>query len=219
MKPEDARAEYIKCAYNVANNLRNLEIITEYQKKERKRKYMEQLFREPLDEVQTGAKNFPMWNEWMEQQAKRLMRQKFFVITGQTRAGKSEFVKAKFGDKLYVCTCMGTNSPDLRRMEGLPDQEAILFDEASPQLVSANRDLFQAPRHDVHLGQSDTNIYCRHVNVWRMKLIVTCNKWDEMLATLPEADQQWLNGNSFVLRVDSHMFEDASLPSEGVRTL
>ena len=143
-----------------------------------------------------------------------LLRQTAFVITGPSKMGKSEFVKAMVKQKMeqpdtLVVNCMGSSDPDLRRFKVL-EHGAILFDEGSPDLVQKHRDLFQAPRHDIFMAPSATGCYGYWVNLWRVKLVITCNGWYDMLEELKPADREWVSANTAVLSIDTKMYSTAS---------
>ena len=151
----------------------------------------------------------------MKEQHKKLCRQKLFVVTGPSRMGKSEYLKAKLrrtstGGPCEVLTVnvMSVLDPDLKPYRCLK-HGSILFDEGSPDLVQRHRDLFQAPRHDITLGNSATSCYTYSVNLWRVRLVLTANGWYDQLAELKPADREWVIANTVVLSVTEPMWVDA----------
>lgn len=213
MTTKDARDEFVKCVFNLPNNLRLVDCIEKEQKRIMKRKYIDHVMSLPLDEQLCKPRtDFQLWNDWLDVQAKLLLRQKAFCINADTRAGKTEFVKMSLPGITYICTCAkDADEPDLREYEGPPFHHNILFDEATPRLVINKKDLFQAPRHDIDMGTSSTNCYAYKVHVWRVKMVICTNKWHDQVKELCEADQQWLAKNVVVLDVQGSMFSDQPL--------
>lgn len=203
----DARGEYVKCVYNVANNLKNLDALESEQKRVIKEQYWKKMLAEELDEMLYAPRtDFELWNKWLEEQGKKLCRQKAFCFTGESRVGKSEFVKCSLKGGIFICTCANHDEPDLREFKGPPEEMNIMFDEASPKLVSDHRDLFQAVRHPVSLGKSATNCYAYKVQLWRVRMVICTNKWHEQLVELSPSDQDWLAKNVYVQEVHDSCF-------------
>ena len=141
----------------------------------------------------------------------------FLFFSGDSRLGKTEFVKQSVEGGVFIATCSKASEPDLRDYEGPPEEKTILYDEASPQMVSDHRDLFQAPRHEVTLGHSDTNCYAYKVKVWQVRMVVCTNNWEEQLNAMQvDKDREWLIKNSVVYNVTEELFrkEDGVLESE-----
>ena len=130
-------------------------------------------------------------------------RYKFLVIEGQSMTGKTYFTKWLTGDpdRVFETNCASCPEPDLRDFKGLYHQ-VILFDEASPQMVLAQKKLFQAPPCFVELGCSSTNCHSYKVLVSGIRLVICSNGWTESVAAMKsQADKDWLHENSFVLDV------------------
>ena len=215
---QSARGEFVKCCFNVVNNLKMCDAVEAERKKQRKALYWEKLMAEKLDEtLYKPRKDIECWNTWLLDSKKRLLRQKFFVFSGDSRLGKTEFVKQSVEGGVFIATCSKASEPDLRDYEGPPEEKTILYDEASPQMVSDHRDLFQAPRHEVTLGHSDTNCYAYKVKVWQVRMVVCTNNWEEQLNAMQvDKDREWLIKNSVVYNVTEELFrkEDGVLESE-----
>ena len=212
MRPKEARGEYIKCVHNLSNNLKNLEMLEKEQRRLKQELYWKNLLAEDMDEEMFKPRtDYALWNQWLQEQSQKLWRQRAFCFTGDSRVGKTEFVKASLDGGVFVCTCSTTDEPDLRDFEGPPFVNNILFDEASPRLVSEHRELFQAPRHEVSLGHSTTNCYAYKVRVWRVRMVICTNKWYKQLEELPKEDQEWLNKNVYVVEVTDSMFTQESV--------
>ena len=82
-----------------------------------------------------------------------------------------------------------------------------MFDEASVQMVLANKKLMQAPAAEVALGSSSTNIYSYKVWVHSVLLIVCSNTWMRVLGALSEEDREWLQTNSVVIQVTEPLWK------------
>ena len=170
---------------------------------------------ETLDEKFVEYKDYLEWRIWKEQQMRKLNRQKTLVVTGPSKMGKSEYLKAKLeefaeeigegGMEVLVVNCMNVLDPDLKRFKSVKNN-AILFDEGSPEMVQRHRDLFQAPRHEVILGNSATGCYTYSVLLWRVRLVLTSNSWFEDLAELKPKDREWVIENTVVLSVTEPMW-------------
>ena len=155
-------------------------------------------------------KQYPLWDEWMAEQVQAKMRQVTFVITGPSKLGKSEFVRASIvplnPERVLMVSCMNVLDPDLRDFNEA-EHDGIVFDEGSADMIQRHRDLFQAPRHEIKLAHSQTGCYCYKVNVWRTKLIVTSNSFFEQLDALPSAHAAWVRANTKVLEVTENMWQ------------
>ena len=68
-------------------------------------------------------------------------------------------------------------------------------------LVQSHRDLLQAPRRDIVLGNSRTGCHTYAVNLWRVRLCLTSNSWYEDLEELKPADREWVKANTVVLGI------------------
>ena len=150
--------------------------------------------------------------QWVAQQGRVLLRQNAFVLTGPSKMGKSQFLLQSLADceqsgqQPLMVNCMNVLDPDLRDFNR-SIHSAIIFDEGSPEMVARHRDLFQARRHDIKLAHSATGCYCYKLNLWRVKLVVSCNGWREQVDKLGPADKQWVEANTTVLSVATPMWQ------------
>ena len=131
------------------------------------------------------------------------------VIEGSSGLGKTEFVRAMYGAErtleLNCATC--GRSPDLRQHDPLLHR-CILFDEATPSMVVANRKLFQAPATWVDLGHSPTGRDVYRVFLNDTVLVVCSNGWSAECEKLPfEDDREWLQKNCVLVIVHGPMFQ------------
>ena len=172
---------------------------------------------EKLDEEFVEYKDYPEWVTWDQEQQRKLHRQRVLVVTGPSRMGKSEYLKAQLQKVLpkefgtLIVNCMNVLDPDLKAFKCL-QHGAILFDEGSPDMVQRHRDLFQAPQHEITLGTSATSCYAYQVCLWRVRLLLTCNGWFEKLEKLEAADKEWVEANTIVISVDTPMWKGGTVP-------
>ena len=158
-----------------------------------------------IDGTLKPFKSFPQVDEFIKQYDEIRSRYKFLVIEGKSKTGKTYFTKWMLGnpDLVFETNCAACPEPELRDFKAMYHQ-IILFDEASPQMVIAQKKLFQAPPCFVELGCSTTNCHSYKVLVSGIRLVICSNGWSEAVAAMSsQADQDWLNDNSFVLNVKS----------------
>ena len=87
-------------------------------------------------------------------------RRKFLVLDGPTRVGKTQFAKALAGEAATLeVNCAGSVEPDLRSFDPTLHR-AIVFDEASANLVLRHKKLFQGGVEEVSMAASATNSIC-----------------------------------------------------------
>ena len=131
------------------------------------------------------------------------MRYKFLVVVGASRTGKTVWCKWILDDPelVFETNCANCPEPDLRDFKPLK-HKAILFDEASPAMVIAQKKLFQCPACFVSLGMSVTNCHSYNVFVSGVQMLICSNTWLEELEALPKAgDREWLIANTVLLDV------------------
>ena len=195
----------------VSGNLNNLDVL----RKETRIELQKGILMEAdkaLKQQMRSFKTYTIFNEFLAQFDEHRGRYKFMVIEGESCTGKSYFVRWMMGDPNLVLetNCASTPEPDLREYCPLR-HKAVLFDEASPDMVLRQKKLFQAPPCMVELGSSTTNCHCYKVLVYRQRLVICSNKWTQTIEGMTdEADRSWLRLNSFVLNVGS---EPMFLPS------
>ena len=206
-----AKAEFAKSVRGAKTNIANVEAMQEQLREIQLAELRAQRASMQLDEEMKSWRTFALWDLWHEQQARVKLRQNLFVITGPSKMGKSQFLVHSLAgdtpDNVLMVNCMNVLDPDLRDF-ALGRHSAIIFDEGGPEMVQRHRDLFQAPRHNIKLAHSATGCYCYSVNLWRVKLVVTCNGWFEQLEKLSCADREWVEANTCVLEVTTPMWEE-----------
>ena len=156
-----------------------------------------------LDGTLRPFKSYELVNEFHKQFDIIRSRYKFLVLEGKSKTGKTYFTKWMMGnpDRVYETNCAACPEAELRDFKALYHQ-VVLFDEASPEMVIAQKKLFQAPPCYVELGCSSTNCHSYKILVSGIRLVICSNGWSEAVAAMKStADQDWLNDNSFVVDV------------------
>jgi hypothetical protein len=130
------------------------------------------------------------------------------VLVGPSMIGKSVFAKSIFGiEKTLVVNCQGLAEalPSLRQFS--PERfAAIVFDEANPAQVIANKLVFQAGCEPVMLGQSRCGAHEYSVLLSRVPMILVSNEFatvagspDGIGGTLSVDGAAWLQANCTVV--------------------
>jgi hypothetical protein len=143
-------------------------------------------------------------------QYKSLRRFRFgpLVLVGPSMIGKSVFAKSLVGiEKTLVVNCQGLQEalPSLRGFS--PERfVAIVFDEANPAQVLANKLVFQAGCEPVMLGQSRCGAHEYSVLLSRVPMILVSNEFAPVagapdgIGGTPSADgASWLQANCTVV--------------------
>ena len=161
-----------------------------------------------LDAEQRPQRHVPAVAKWLLEQARPQLRQRFLVLDGPSRTGKTLYCTALRGRRLTVdVNCAGvTTEPDLRSFRP-GHHAALLFDEASAQMVLRNKKLFQAPVASVQMAQSSTNCHSYAVNVHQVLLMVCSNRWQKELDELCPEDRGWLEQNQIYVQVTEPLWE------------
>jgi hypothetical protein len=124
-----------------------------------------------------------------------LRRYKVLVYDGPSRTGKSERARHWFGnERTLVLQCQGIVQPCL--LEWLEGKRcAILYEEATWELLWHNRLLMQSGPQMVQMGQSPTNqsMYC--VNVFRCPMMLVSNNF--WAGCDDEEARSWITANTF----------------------
>ena len=205
---ETARQQYVRSGKNLAHHLQNLEQLQMEKMREAVTAKQGAINRELAGQLRPQRVYPLLRDRWLPYFQTTRPRYPFLVIAGPSGMGKTVFVKWLFGDpaKVFEVNCASTPEPDLRQFNPVV-HEAILFDEASPQMVLDQRKLFQAPPCWVDLGCSTTNCHKYQVFVSGKKLIICSNSWVEATAELRHpSDREWLRVNSVVLKVQAPMW-------------
>lgn len=162
-----------------------------------------------LKKLEKPSKVLPVVQTWRQQYETLKHRYTFLVLDGKSCCGKTMFALSLEGrDATLDVTCHNTLWPDLKEWNPL-QHKAILFDEASVDMVLANKRLFQAPASMIQLASSATNMYSYSKWFHRAKMIVSSNKWRSQLESMGPEDQEWINTNSVYVSVTGPLWEEA----------
>jgi len=168
-----------------------------------------QAVRKELASQRMPRKLVPLVDDvWLLEQRTVRERQKFMVLTGRTRCGKSLFALQLRGEAatltLNCASCR--REPDMRRfVHGV--HKCVVFEEAHVEMVLACKQLFQATCQPVDMGTSQTQCHAYRVCVHGVLLVVTSNVWMSELAACTDEDREWLTGNSYVLEVTEPLWQ------------
>ena len=199
--------------------------------RELQRKYMKM-----IESSRKQFRSYPDIEEWRKQYDESnkgvVTRFKFLVLVGDSEKGKSSLAKSLFGvENTFYCNCQNVCEPNLKGLRS--DHRAILFDEATPEMVVNNKVLFQATVDGAFLAQSR----CLRDFYWRftygIAMIICTNKWipstAEEIGEDPEAeddpdqecerrrkrkktdtqvenDRAWLNMNGVVVTLEQKVY-------------
>ena len=145
---------------------------------------------------------------WLPEQRQVRDRQRFLVLHGPSRTGKTVYAANLVGpgSTLEVNCANARSEPDLRQFA--PQRHrCIVFDEAHAQMVLSQKRLFQAPATPVQMASSATNCFGYSVFVHGVLLVVCSNRWSLELAELPAEDRDWLQANSVCVEVSAPLWQ------------
>ena len=204
---ETAIDQYTVSKKDVKRHVQNVRDQEQLEREIKMKKSLESAQRS-INQVMKPRKYVPLVDRvWLQEQNLCLDRQRFLVLDGPSRLGKTQFalqIKGAFRTLEVNCAqCL--KEPDLRAYEH-GRHEAIIFDEAHCQMVVNCKRLFQAPPAMVQMASSATNCFGYSVCVHRVLLIVCSNKWKVELDELPRADADWLERNSVYVAVIAPMW-------------
>ena len=204
----EARAELIRCGKGLVRRIADLDC---WHKNKQ-----EMLVKDMVAAAQKASRAqlqaFPRWpvvDAWLSVVTMPLQtRKKCLVLQGESRTGKTEFVRGLFSlGAVLELNCSNLKDICLDGFDCLKHQ-AILWDEASASLVSNNRKVFQHPLCEVDLGHSPTGQHVRRYFLGNCCSIITTNKWYEDVEKLTAGDQKWLGANMVVVDVQQPLWEN-----------
>ena len=208
----DARRAILRTCQNVQKHLQDIDVIEQ----ERSREQVEAIQRAAQQALSVRRRPFitiPLVERWREQYSNHEFRYRFLVLDGPSRLGKTQFgLSLTPSNCEYLeLNCAGGGPIDFRSFK-FGRHGLILFDEAEPQQILAQRKAFQAGPGDVQMGQSATSIFCYTVVLYQVRMVVSSNRWELMLSTLNKADHDWIVENSYFVKVTETLFlpEDKS---------
>ena len=147
------------------------------------------------------------WHNFLQQyQRQDKHRFKFYVLDGPSGLGKTEAVRLQYPvGALLELNCQNTQSPNWR-LFNREEHQAILLDEATPQLCMNFKKEIQADNTICQEGTSGTNVFAFKCWFYRTHFIVCSNKWEAETWNLDWDDWRWLDENSIVQPVDANTF-------------
>ena len=148
----------------------------------------------------------PLVLGWRAQYSVVLDRYQFLVLDGPSRMGKTGYARSLVGpDEFLEVSLAGGAAIDLRGYRQWK-HALILFDEADPAQIVAQKKLFQAGPMPVQLQTSTTNCHAYTAYVGGKMLVVCSNVWMSGLVKMPREDQEWLVRNSVYVHVTEPMW-------------
>ena len=141
-------------------------------------------------------------------------RFRFLVLVGPSVQGKTSKAMSLYPEQtLKVCcgTCPDGILPSIAAFDWLKHR-AIVFDEARPDQVLRNREVFQANQHTQTLGQSACNAFSYQVYLYHRALILCANAWDLSASSISESDREWLEANQILVSLPpgQRWYEDSA---------
>ena len=207
MSYQMARTELIRCAKACDRRLRDLDSWH----KNKQQAELNQVVAQRLLEIRQSLRPFPSWklvDEWLAEVTRPAQsRKRVLVLTGPSRTGKTEFVRCLFPiGGLLELNCSTAKSVCLVGFDAAVHR-CILWDEASPRLVTQNRKVFQHPACWIDLGHSPTGQHVVHVFLNDACSVIATNSWSTEVQKLSPEDQEWLAANVVVFNVTQPLWE------------
>ena len=134
-------------------------------------------------------------------------RCQFLGLVGPSRTGKTCLARQLVcpPTETLELNCATGAEPDLRPFTR-SSHKAILFDEATPKLVLAQKKLFQAQPAWVQLAATTTSCHGYKVMLGRVPLIIASNTWVELCEELSPADREWIMANQVLVPFEEKAF-------------
>ena len=197
-----AKTQLALCRKDVARHVQNVEYAIDMERQLAADQEL-QAIRIKLQATLRPRKYIPLVEEkWLQEQAIPQLRQRFLVLDGKTKCGKSWYAQSLKGVAKTLSINCGTSlqEPDLRFfVRGV--HECVVFEEAHACMVIRCKQLFQCAPDHVSLGTSQTQCHAYRVCTHGVLFVVTSNVWKEELRGLPYGDAEWLMENSYVVDV------------------
>jgi hypothetical protein len=145
--------------------------------------------------------------KWKTEAEQPSYRKKTLVLEGPSGTNKTQYALSLYGVEYTMELNMAdTDNFCLRGFRPM-HHKAILWDEASPHLISKQRKLFQCPPTLVTLGQSSTGMLVYSVWVNDCVMIVCSNKWTSILEKMDPQDRDWVKANTTHIKVPESLIE------------
>jgi len=202
LDPVTAKSELAKCRKDVARHVANVDQSIALERELHEETQLAEVRRQLAGAMLPRKHVDIVDNVWLKEQAEIRRRQRFLVLDGKTKCGKSMFALSLRGPSKTLAINCGTSlqEPDMRHfVRGV--HECVVFEEAHAMMVIRCKQLFQAAPEMLSLGTSQTQCHAYRVCVHGVLLVVTSNVWQEELHDLSAGDQEWLRENSYVVQV------------------
>jgi hypothetical protein len=151
-------------------------------------------------------RSYRVVQDWVQQYDSVLDRYRFLVIDGPSQMGKTQFVRGLCAPGELLEVDMSGDAPMCLRDYSATRHTTILFDEASPWSVIRSKELFQAGDSPVAVQTSATNCHAHAVYVAAKRMVIATNVWAQQLRKMDAEDVDWLEANSYYLRIESPMW-------------
>ena len=145
------------------------------------------------------------------------------MLTGRGGTGKTMWALGYFArnarspdefiilrEKMLFLTCTGTDLPDVSKYK-YGTNCGIVYDEGTPEMVWANREVFQGLPEVSTIGDSHTHIYAQNVCLSGCRQIITLNDWWERIAMLTPVQRRWFWENAIVADVEEPLYTNIPL--------
>ena len=156
------------------------------------------------------SKCFKVVLDWMKlfiDEYGRATRFPFLVLNGDSRLGKTRYAAQLWGKAhTLILSCQGVLKPNLKDFSRAI--RCIVYDEASHDMVVANKQVFQAGLDEVMLGQSACNEHAYSAWLYAVPMVVSTNNW---LLGATEEEVSWLQKNSIVVDVTEPMWWEENI--------
>ena len=114
--------------------------------------------------------------------------------------------------KILFLTCTGEHLPDVSQYE-FGKHLGIVYDEAKPQMILNNKEIFQGLPEWSSISDTHTHRYQSKVCLNGVRQILTCNDWWDQYKTLSPAQQLWFDTNVIVIATHEPLW--TNIPMQG----
>jgi len=194
-----ARDLFSQSVTGVTRNLQMIDVLD----LELKRKEVQQAALDAQQRFQLQRRTFKSVAavlKWMQTFELWQPRYRFLVLEGPSGLGKTQYAMSLMDGATLELNCASCVEPNLKGFV-FGRHTAVLFDEASVDMVLRQRKLFQASAAEVQLGSSATNVHSYSVFLHRVRLIISSNVWSSELAAQNKSNHDWICSNSVHVKV------------------
>ena len=210
----EASRAFLSCFSGAKMNLANLDLVRQRDQEERDEAERRRILQDVAVQ-QRAFKPQPAIEPWL-QQYKVLPKERymFLVLVGPSRTGKTCLARQLIclPHETLELNCATGAEPDLRSFTRSA-HKAILFDEAPPKMVLAQKKLFQAQPAWMQLAATTTSCHANKVMLGRVPLIIASNTWVELCEELSPADREWIMANQVLVPIEEKVFFEDEVAS------